>query len=161
MTAPETKPRRFLRRRADVETRAGVRLSVVLSLLALAGTAVATVVGLVSLDAALDGTNADLADVRRSELATCRRVQVLRDQSNREARVIFLTLDGAARSARSRGSRRFADFYTALADTVTFTPPTDCRRAVAAPGIYEPPAPIRFADCRRPPSRDFRGCRTR
>lgn len=147
MSPDRPKPRRLLRRRADIEFRAGVWLAVTFAALALVVAVIGNIVGLRGL--------AKADDVER---AACERVQVLRGQSNREARVIYLTLNGAQRSADARQSR-FADLYAELAATVTFTPPTDCDGAVKSPGSYRPPAPIQFADCEVPPAPPFAGCK--
>lgn len=155
----------------DVKTRKGVWLAVALALIALIVAILGTVVALISIgsvqgaeriarEAERKARTASVTDLRDSEMAACGRVQILRMQSNGQARVIYRTLTTAAASVGTRrGAAPFARLYVALAGTVTFTPPTDCLQAVLRPAQYRAPRPVRFADCAEPPPPDFSGCR--
>ena len=135
-----------------------VNLAVMLAGLALLVSLVGTIVSLRNDAQTEKATIASVDDIRASEMASCVRVQRLRNQSNAAARVIYVTLTTVTAAARQRGSK-FTRFYANLARQVTFTPPTDCLRAVLKPRRYTPPAPIRFVDCESPPPRDFSGCK--
>lgn len=137
--------------------RKAVNLAVMLAGLALLVSLVGTIVSLRNDAETEKATIVSVDDIRASELASCARVQRLRNQSNAGASVIYVTLTTVTASARQRGSR-FSRFYADLARQVTFTPPTDCLRAVLEPRRYTPPGPVRFVDCKRPPPRDFSGC---
>lgn len=134
-----------------------VNFAVALAMLALAVSMTGTIVSLRN-DAKTERTTvASVDDVRSSERWLCYRVQRLRNQSNTQARVIYVTLTTVTTAARQRGSR-FTRLYARLAREVTFTPPTDCIRAVNDPMRYRSPAPVRFADCAVLPPDSFSGC---
>lgn len=138
--------------------RKAANLAVLLAMLALTVSLIGTVVSLRN-DAEIEkATVASVDEIRSSEMASCARVQGLRNQSNAAARVIYVTLTTVTVAAEQRGSR-FTRFYADLARSVTFTPPTDCLRAVLDSRRYTPPGPIRFADCESPPPPSFSGCK--
>lgn len=84
--------------------RKAVNLAVLLSMLALTVSLIGTVVSLRN-DAEIEkATVASVDEIRSSEMASCARVQGLRNQSNAAARVIYVTLTTVTAAARQRGS---------------------------------------------------------
>lgn len=90
--------------------------------------------------------------LRTGALASCHRLQVLRDDVNRfEGTVYFFIVtarDARSATARSQSGtpadRVAAVAYSLIAASVRYVPPTDCARAVAHPETYRLPEPIPY-----------------
>jgi hypothetical protein len=86
-----------------------------------------------------------------AQLATCRRVQILRDQVNGTSLLIYDTFNSVAKQQKAlmenstgkarRQARRSYLRAKKVADTTIVTGPTDCHGATLNPDRYIPPAP--------------------
>jgi hypothetical protein len=78
-----------------------------------------------------------------AERNTCVRIQNLRAEVNAQGRIIFITLDTIRQGTQAQKNPRTLA-YGALADLVSYQPPTDCKAAVDDPTGYQRPDPIPF-----------------
>jgi hypothetical protein len=79
----------------------------------------------------------------RAELAQCGRVQVLRNEVNRNSAIEYLVLMTAAEGLKATNPTR-ARRYFALASATRYASATNCPQAVDHAGSYRAPAPVPY-----------------
>lgn len=77
---------------------------------------------------------------------SCRRVNILRAQSNLSDSVSFVVLANAGQAAEKNGNTEVAKIYFMEASKLTVTPLTNCNTAVKTPTIYQLPKPGPIGD---------------
>lgn len=75
-------------------------------------------------------------------LGSCQRLQLVRDDLNKQASAQYRTLGLVVRTTPPGV---FRDLFKEIVRSTEYLPPTDCDRAVRQPQSYRPPAPVPFA----------------